>query len=243
MPFFSRCISIFTLCLAVLSTSAQNVSFFEKGARESQQSSSVPPQRAPEIHLRQPNQDAIYKAVMAARQQQLSKLTPVTDEMLRHPSDADWIFWRRTYQGLGFSPLHQIDRHNVGRLGVAWSWSLAASLDEITPLVHDGVLFIESANQVQAFDGASGDLLWTYTRSLPESLQNGRYAIAKNLAIYQDKLFCPMADGHMVALDVRSGKVVWDHAVVTPEEAAGGVHMAGGPLVAKGEVIMGVTFC
>ncbi len=211
------------------------------GAQAGQQSSA--PQPALKLPSRQSNQDAVYQSIMAARQQQLSKLTPVTDAMLRHPSGVDWLSWRRTEEGLGFSPLHQIDRQNAGSLRVAWSWSLAVSLDEITPLVHDGVLFIQSANKVQAFDAASGDLLWAYTRNLTESLYNGKYSSVKNPAIYQDKLFCPMPDGHLVALDVHSGKVLWDHAVLSPEETKGGAHISGGPLVAHGKVITGVTFC
>ena len=43
------------------------------------------------------NRDAIYKAVMARRAAQLEKITPVTDEMLQHPPDGDWLTWRRTY--------------------------------------------------------------------------------------------------------------------------------------------------
>src|SRR5690606_14605705 len=38
---------------------------------------------------------------------------PVTDEMLRDPDPADWLMWRRTLDGWGYSPLDQIDRENV----------------------------------------------------------------------------------------------------------------------------------
>ena len=48
----------------------------------------------------------------------------VTDDVLRSPSDADWLQWRRTYDGWGYSPLDQIDRENVGTLRLAWSRAL-----------------------------------------------------------------------------------------------------------------------
>jgi alcohol dehydrogenase (cytochrome c) len=189
------------------------------------------------------NHDARYAAVIAHRKQVLDSITPVTDQMLRNPADGDWLTWRRTYSSMGFSPLRQIDRANVRNLGEAWAWVLPASRNEITPLVHDGVLFIKSANTVQALDGRTGDLLWQYVRPLPAALHNGSGNIVKNLAIYQNLLYAPTADGHMVALDVKTGAVVWDQAVLGPEEVAHNLRLDSGPLVAQGKVIIGVSGC
>lgn len=189
------------------------------------------------------NHDARYTAAMAQRQQLLDSITPVTDEALRHPQDGDWLTWRRTYASLGFSPLRQINRGNVNALREAWAWVLPASPDEITPLVHDGILFIKSANTVQALDGRTGDLLWQYVRPLPAVLHNGSANIVKNLAIYQDLLFAPTADGHIVALNVKTGSVVWDQDVLGPEGRAHHLRLDGGPIVAKGKVMMGASGC
>src|SRR6266511_2795989 len=49
---------------------------------------------------------------------------PVTDAMLEKPDEGDWINWRRTYDGTGFSPLNQINKNNVGQLQLIWSWGL-----------------------------------------------------------------------------------------------------------------------
>src|SRR5262249_17011227 len=51
-------------------------------------------------------------------------LTPVTDAMLRNPPASDWLMWRRTFNGYGYSPLDQINKSNVKDLQVAWTWSL-----------------------------------------------------------------------------------------------------------------------
>ncbi len=189
------------------------------------------------------DKDPLYLGALKAREQRLATLTPVTDAMLRNPLPSDWLMWRRTYDALGFSPLRQIDRANVRRLEGAWSWTLPQSTNEITPLVHDGVLFVYSGAAVQALDAATGELLWQYLRALPDDLNNGRGSHAKGLAIYGDELLAPTPDGHVVALNVRTGRVVWDHPVVenNGRPAAVGVQLTGAPIVARGTVIIGVS--
>jgi PQQ-dependent dehydrogenase (methanol/ethanol family) len=164
----------------------------------------------------------------------LEKLTPVTDAALIKPSPADWLTWRRTYDDLGFSPLNQINKSNVGDLRVAWAWSLPNGPNEATPLVHDGVLFVHSfGDRVQALDATTGDLLWQYTRELPKDIQP---SVKRHISIYGDRLFVPTSDVHIVALDIKTGKVVWDHQVGDFKD---GFRMTGGPLVAKGKVMIG----
>lgn len=189
----------------------------------------------------QPNLDAVYEREMAQRRALLEGLRPVTDEMLKSPDDGSWLMWRRAYDGLGFSPLGQVNVRNVARLGVAWSYLLHQSVNEITPLVHDRVLFVHSGDAVQAFDAVSGDLLWQHVRPMADGLNNGRGSRTKGMAIYQNMLFAPMPDGHVIALDARTGAMVWEHQVLTPQEVASGVRLSGVPIVAKGKVIMGTA--
>ena len=108
--------------------------------------------------------------------ERLQQMLSVTDAMLRNPPDGDWINPRRTYDAQAFSPLAQISTSNVAKLQMAWSWELPPSEDEITPLVHDGILFIASNGRLQALDAATGDLLWEYTNPTP-------VGIVRNLAI------------------------------------------------------------
>ena len=121
-------------------------------------------------------------------------------------------------------------------LRVAWTWSLPNGPNEATPLVHDGVMFVHSyGDKVQALDAATGDLLWQYTRRLPK---DSPVSVKRNMSIAGDRLFVPTSDTHIVALDVRTGKVFWDHTVGNYKEGYG---MTGGPLVAKGKVMIGTT--
>ena len=64
--------------------------------------------------------------------------------MLENPDPADWLNWRRTLDGWGYSPLNQINTENVHQLQLVWSWQLPPGLSQPTPLVHDGVMFIPS---------------------------------------------------------------------------------------------------
>src|SRR5262249_11357733 len=101
----------------------------------------------------------------------LDKYTPVTDAMLASPAPGAWLTWRRAFDYQGFSPLKQIDRSSIKTLRVAWSWTLSAGPNESTPLVHDGVLFAHSfGDKIQAIDAATGDLLWQYSRTLPQGV-------------------------------------------------------------------------
>ncbi len=190
----------------------------------------------------------VYQQVVAARAAKLAALTPVTDAMLREPPAADWLIWRRRYDGLGYSPLAQVNRGNVAQLRGAWSWSLPESMNEITPLVHDGVMFLYSGPVVQALDAVTGELLWQHLRVLPDEFDNGRAGRVKTLAIHGERVFAPTTDGHLLALDMRSGKVLWDHEVLTAAERAMNgkaegvaLHLNGGPIVVKGKVIFGVS--
>src|SRR5437016_7872617 len=94
---------------------------------------------------------------------QASKFKPVTDAILQNPDPSDWLNYRRTQDGWGYSPLNQINTGNVNQLQLAWSWTLGPGISEPTPLVYDGVMYLPSPNGlVHALDAASGELLWQF---------------------------------------------------------------------------------
>jgi alcohol dehydrogenase (cytochrome c) len=170
-------------------------------------------------------------------------MRPVTDEMLRNPDPSDWLMWRRTYDGFGFSPLSQINKDNVKNLTVAWTWSLTNGATESTPIVHDGVLYIWNyADKVQALNATNGELIWEYRRDLPQKLidQAGNNLAKRNMAIYQDKLVISTSDAHVVALDAKTGEVAWDH---TTADWRAGWRYTAGPMIVNGMVLQGMTGC
>jgi alcohol dehydrogenase (cytochrome c) len=170
------------------------------------------------------------------RSNPLDKYTVVTDAMLANPPASEWLGWRRTNDGLGFSPLTQITKANVDELRTAWVWSLPNGANEATPLFHDGVLFVHAfGDKLQALDAATGDLLWQYTRRLPMGSQP---SVKRHIVLYGDKVLIATSDTHVVALDVHNGRTVWDKEIADPKA---GYTMTGGPTIAKGKVIVGTV--
>jgi alcohol dehydrogenase (cytochrome c) len=183
---------------------------------------------------------AVAQAPQAANP---AAMTAVTDAMLRDPPVSDWLMWRRTYNGWGYSPLDQINKDNVKDLRPVWTWSLTPGPTETTPIVHDGVLFVFNwADKIQALNAATGDLIWEYKRELPENLfaDIPNVMAKRNMAIYEDKLIAATSDAHIIALDAKTGKVVWDH---TTADWTKGWRYTGGPFVVNGKVIQGMTGC
>ncbi len=164
----------------------------------------------------------------------LARITPVTEAMLSNPAPGEWPSWRRGHLGQGFSPLKQIDKGNVSKLQMAWSLTLPAGPNTIEPLFHDGVLFVYAyGDRVFALDGETGDELWRYERRLPD---NARLTSKRMMALWGDRLYTATSDAHIVALDAKSGRVVWDRDV-----GQGVGRISGGPLVANGVVMQGLV--
>jgi alcohol dehydrogenase (cytochrome c) len=173
-----------------------------------------------------------------ARIDPLEALTAVADAMLEKPAPGDWLTWRRTWDSQGFSPLNQIDKANIARLRVRWVWSLPPGPNEGTPLVHDGVLFVHSyRDKVQALDAASGDLLWQYARPPARGRDP---SVKRAMALYEDRLYVATSDTHIVALSTKTGRPVWDRTVLKDNTEID-FTITGGPLVARGKVMVGVA--
>ena len=135
---------------------------------------------------------------------ELVEYLAVTDTMLAAPKDGDWLSWRRTQNGHGFSPLDDIDRGNVKQLRLAWALTMREGSNQGTPLVHNGVMFLtHPQNVIQAVDAATGELIWVYAYDYPPESQT-LGGPTKNIAIYQDKVFLATYDAALVALDRRA---------------------------------------
>ena len=168
-------------------------------------------------------------------------VAPVTDAMLQNPDPADWLNWRRTLDGWGYSPLDRIDRNNVHRLQLVWGWQMNTGANQPTPLVHDGVMYLANpGNVVQALDAVTGDRLWEYRRDLDDVVESVLAPRSRSIAVYGDKVYLNTADAHIVALDRVTGEVAWDHEVA---DNALGYRYTSGPIVANGNVVAGMTGC
>ncbi len=167
-------------------------------------------------------------------------LAPVTDAMLRDPPNSAWLHWRRTQNGHGYSPLTKINRRTVGGLRFSWALTMREGSNQVTPLVHDGVMFLaHPGNVIQALDAATGTLIWEYAYPHPPDSRTLGGPM-RNIAIYKDRLFVAVYDAALIALDMRTGKLLW--RTVKADYTKGFTHTAG-PVIADGVVVSGINGC
>ncbi|MEQ1884235.1 MAG: PQQ-binding-like beta-propeller repeat protein [Bryobacteraceae bacterium] len=164
---------------------------------------------------------------------------PVTDAMLKNPDPADWLMIRRNYQAWNYSPLNQITAANVKDLRLKWIWNLnEGGWNEPTPIVHDGVMFVQgTGNVVQALDARTGELIWECRLAIGPSKDG---VASRNLTLYRDKIYVATTDARMVALDARTGKIVWSYAIGDQKK---GYQNSSGPLAINGKIIQGLGGC
>ena len=152
----------------------------------------------------------------------------------------NWLTYSGTELSQRHSLLTQITPANAKNLELQWVFQ-ARSLEkfEATPLVVDGVLYtVQAPNDVVAMDAVTGRVFWVseYAPSPEARVCCGR--VNRGLAILGDTLFMGTIDGHLLALDAKSGKPIWN---VTVAKAEAGYSLMHAPLVVKDKVIVGVA--
>ena len=167
---------------------------------------------------------------------------PVTDAMLQDPAPGDWLMWRRTLNGWGYSPLDQIDEDNVGDLRLVWTRALSSGMQEGTPLVYDGVMYMPNpGDHIQALDAQTGDLYWEHRRDVPDDVEEyvfrGLSATNRNLAIHGTFIIDTSVDDHVFALDAATGRQVWETQIL--DYKVNPATQTSGPIIANGKVISG----
>src|ERR1700757_4242742 len=169
----------------------------------------------------------------------LERYTPVTAERLNKPEDANWLLFRRTYNGWGYSPLRDITPANVARLAPVWSFSTGqVEGHQAPPIVNNGVMFVAApGNQVLAIEAKTGAVLWRYKRTIPEDMTQ-LHPTNRGVGLWGDKVFFAATEAVLVALDAKTGKKAWTTKV---EDYKKGYYMSLAPLVVDGRVMVGVS--
>ena len=152
----------------------------------------------------------------------------------------NWLTYSRTYDSNHYTPLAGIRRENVKDLELKWVFQ-ARSLEkfEMTPLIVDGVVYaVQMPNDIVALDAATGRKFWEY-KHIPDSKTNvccGR--VNRGLAILGGTLYMGTIDGKLLAVDAKTGALVFSRQLVDP---TGGYSLTVAPLVVKDKIILGAA--
>ena len=152
----------------------------------------------------------------------------------------NWLTYSGSYAGWRYSALDQINTTNASRLTLQWAFQVGdLGQFETTPLVVDGVLYgTGQNNRAFAIDARTGRAIWRYQRNLPDKLQPCCGMVNRGFAILGNKLFMATLDAHVIALDTKTGNLLWD---VTAADYHQAYTFTVAPLVVKNEVIVGVS--
>jgi alcohol dehydrogenase (cytochrome c) len=151
-----------------------------------------------------------------------------------------WITFGGSYDNQRHSPLTQITPANVKGLVPQWTFQTGTLGNfETTPLLRDNILYVTGPQNVAwALDARTGRQIWRYRRELPNDLTACCGLVNRGFAMLGDKLFMVTLDAHLLALDMRTGAIVWD---ATLEEYRNGYAATIAPIVAKDKIIVGVA--
>ncbi|HET7811432.1 MAG TPA: PQQ-dependent dehydrogenase, methanol/ethanol family [Steroidobacteraceae bacterium] len=157
------------------------------------------------------------------------------------PADGEWLSYGRTYDEQRFSPLTQVDAGNVAQLGLAWSYDLdtAHRVQESTPLVIDGVMYVTSAwSKLFALDARTGQEIWRFDPKVP-----GEVAVKaccdvgnRGVAAWKGRIYLGTLDGRLLAIDAATGKQLWEVMTVPQGQ---NYTITGAPRVFDGKVLIG----
>ncbi|MBI1789259.1 MAG: PQQ-dependent dehydrogenase, methanol/ethanol family [Acidobacteria bacterium] len=166
----------------------------------------------------------------------------VTYERIRnaHQEPGNWLTYSGGYRGWRYSLLDQITPLNAGGLKVKWVYQMPTThLVETTPLVADGVMyFTDPPSNVVAVDAETGRQYWRYARVLPPKINVCCGQVNRGVAIAGDRVFVGTVDAHLVALDAKTGAVLWDVQVA---DYRTGHSITVAPLIVKDMVISGIS--
>ena len=141
-----------------------------------------------------------------------------------------------------FSQATQINTGNVNKLKVAWALQLGSNRSqESTPILVGDTLIVTSSfgpKNVFAVNAKTGEVRWQYSPDIPKGID--QYACCdvnnRGVAVNDGKVFVGRLDAHVVALDLKTGKEMWDTKVVDYTQ---GSVITSPPTVVKNLIITG----
>jgi alcohol dehydrogenase (cytochrome c) len=181
----------------------------------------------------------LFSALVALH---MSAYSQVTFERIVGAADEpqNWLTYSGRYSGWRYSTLDQINTSNANRLTMQWAFQTGGMGEfETTPIAVDGFLYGTGQNdRAFAIDARTGRAIWRYERTLPQQVRPCCGRVNRGFAMLGNKLFMATLDAHVIALDAKSGNVVWDTTAADYKEA---YTFTVAPLAVKNEIIVGVS--
>lgn len=168
----------------------------------------------------------------------------VTDKMIEDDAKTpgDIVSWGIGQQGQRYSPLKQINPQTINKLVPVWSFSFGGEKQrgqESQPLIHDGKMFVTASySRIFALDAKTGAKLWKYEHRLPDGIMPCCDVINRGAALYDNLVIFATLDAQLVALDQKTGDVVWKEKI---DDYAAGYSASAAPLIAGGLLLTGVS--
>jgi alcohol dehydrogenase (cytochrome c) len=168
-------------------------------------------------------------------------LVPFDDLAATAQPGADWLSYSGSYSSMRHSLLTQINRDNVGRLALRWMVQLPDSADknETSPVVRNGIMFMTAPPAtVIALDAQNGHKIWEHVHPY-QRIGGGEGPVGQNrgVALLDDRVFVGTWDAKLTALDVATGKMIWE-STVDPDYPSS--YISAAPLVLRDLVVTGV---
>jgi alcohol dehydrogenase (cytochrome c) len=152
----------------------------------------------------------------------------------------NWLTYSGDYSGRRFSALDQINPANAHSLTAQWAFQTGASGKlETSPLLVDGIMYATAQDdRAVALDARTGRPIWLYQHQLPGDIRPCCGRVNRGLAILGDKVFLGTLDAHVIALDSKTGNVIWD---VIAADYQKGYSFTVAPLAVKNLIVIGVS--
>jgi alcohol dehydrogenase (cytochrome c) len=165
--------------------------------------------------------------------------TQTLDELVNDGKDPENVTTHSMgYDRKSYSPLKQINKSNVKRLVPIWSTSLMNDMGELAaPTIYNGVMYVINGRWTFAIDVETGRQIWRARVPIDPAVSRPPFARGAP-TIYNGKLFRVTIDNHVLALDMKTGKQVWDQKFAEWKE---GYYATGAPIVANGVLISGMA--
>jgi alcohol dehydrogenase (cytochrome c) len=183
---------------------------------------------------------AFSAAVLAATVASSATAQNITSRDVGFADPTTWLSVYGDYSGQHFSPLTDITPANASRLAPVWTFQTGVSGNfEASPIVYDGVLYYAGPlNNAWAVNARTGKRIWAYRRVLPQGLKVCCGPVNRGFAAWHDRLYMATLDAHLVALEMKTGRIIWD---IELADFRLGYASTGAPLLVNDKLIVGIA--